>query len=178
MSWCLWTSSVQDLDLSWLRILMPLFRPFMTDSDESRWTHVTCKSSPAVVQATLSSVKLRLSLCEGDCLCASRNETDVIISVCYVSVSLFVKLTCMLFELVVHTCARSFLYTHEHAACCTHMRTQFLLLVCRHFLQPNRIFTFEVYSDVRDGFVSRSHEHRDTVSTWRNMSTVVSVVAG
>jgi hypothetical protein len=56
-------------------------------------------------------------------------------SVCYVSVSLFVKLTCMLFELLVHTCARSFLYTHAHAASCTHMRTQLLVHTCaRSFL--------------------------------------------
>jgi hypothetical protein len=39
----------------------------------------------------------------------------------------------------------------------------FLLLVCDELLKPCRNFTLKMSSDVRDGFIGFSHEHRDCI---------------
>jgi hypothetical protein len=70
----------RDIELALSLILIPLFWPFLIGSDESGLIYVAeqlIPHSPAVVQITLSSAKLCLSLSEADSFGALWNETFV-----------------------------------------------------------------------------------------------------
>jgi len=57
-----------NFDLPHSTILIQMCQPYVAGSDKLQYDHVVRKLASAIVQITLSSVKLSFSLSEGDCV--------------------------------------------------------------------------------------------------------------
>ena len=116
-----------DFDLSLLPTSVLFFNSCVIGSDESEWDFVSGNSSsphtPAIVQITLSSFKLHLSLCEGDCFNNSCNKTLKWFQVCYAS-----RIVCVFMKINFPACITKYFVTRWH-------------------------FTLKIGSDDCDGFI-------------------------